>query len=61
MLVSAVYIRFRENLELSDLTKIEIFCQDCKLAAPLGIFNGFGSRFCVHRRRHSCACVLLWL
>ena len=28
--------------------EIETFCEDCKLASPLGFFRGFGPRFHVH-------------
>ena len=35
------------------LGKIEIFCEDCKLAAPRGYFRGFEPRFHVHQLHHS--------
>ena len=29
--------------------EIEIFCEDCKLAAPVGFYRGFEPRFRVHQ------------
>ena len=34
---------------VSQAREIDIFCEDCKLAAPLGFFRGFEPRFHVHR------------
>ena len=42
-------------------SELETFCQDCKLVAPLSVSGALGLVFRVHRRRHSCACVLFWL
>ena len=33
---------------VSQAREIENFCEDCKLAAPLGFFRSFGPRFRVH-------------
>ena len=33
---------------VSQAREIEIFCEDCKLAAPVGFFRGFGPHFRVH-------------
>lgn len=44
---------------VSQAREIEIFCEDCKLVAPLGFLRAFGPRFRVHRLRHSCASALL--
>ena len=30
------------------MREIENFCEDCKLATPLGFFRGFGPLFRVH-------------
>jgi hypothetical protein len=43
---------------VSQAREIEIFCEDCKLAAPLGFFRGSGPRCRLHRLCHSCACAL---
>ena len=43
---------------VSQAREIEIFCEDCKLAAPLSFFRGFEPRFCVDLLRH--ACYPLW-
>ena len=34
---------------VSQVQEIKIFCEDCKLAAPVGFFRGFGPHFRVHR------------
>ena len=34
---------------VSQAQEIEIFCEDCKLAPPVGFYRGFGPRFRVHR------------
>ena len=39
--------RTHPNL-VSQAREIEIFHEDCKLAAPVGFFRGFGPRFGVH-------------
>ena len=44
---------------VSQAREIEIFCEDCKLAAPLSFFRGFGPRFRAHSLLY--ACFLLWL
>ena len=33
---------------VSQEREMEIFCEDCKLAAPVGFFGGFGPSFRVH-------------
>ena len=34
---------------VSQAREIEIFCEDCKLAAPIAFFRGFGPRVRVQR------------
>ena len=34
---------------VSQVREIKIFCEDCKLAAPVGFFRAFGPHFRVHR------------
>ena len=34
---------------VSQVREIEIFCEDCELAAPLAFCRGFGPRFRVHQ------------
>ena len=50
MLLIYIFIAFsrKERMHpnfVKQAWEIEIFCQDCKLAAPLGFFSGFGPRF----------------
>ena len=44
---SAIYCVFEERDPnfISQVEEIETFCEDCKLAAPLGFFWGFELRF----------------
>jgi len=38
---------------VSQVREISIFCEDCKLAAPLGFSRGLGPRFHDHLLRHA--------
>ena len=40
---------------VSQAQEIEIFCEDCQLAAPVSFFRGFQPRFRVHLLRHVCS------
>ena len=40
---------------VSQAQEIEIFCEDCQLAAPVSFFRGFEPRFSVHLLRHACS------
>ena len=45
---------------VSKVREIESFCEDCKLAAPLGFLRGLGPRFRVHRFRSARAAQNVW-
>ena len=52
--------RTHPNL-VSQAREIEIFCEDCKLAAPLSFFRGFEPRFRVDLLRHACSPLCFFL